>query len=126
MKLNLCLRPMVVLACAALLAATTFTARAQVPNGWSFAAWTSDVTSGIEGTNYTHAYSFASGTATTINGIRFTGIPGSEGTSPSVAGSFTTANYFHVLNGDGNNINSGGSAQLARDFVYGDGVNNQS
>ena len=126
MKLNLCLRPKVVLACAALLAATTFSASAQVPVGWSFAAWTSDITSGIEGTNYTHAYSFANATPTTINGIRFTGIPGSEGTSPSVAGSFTTANYFHVLNGDGNNINSGGSAQLARDFVYGDGVNNQS
>ncbi|MDB6033192.1 MAG: hypothetical protein JWM16_3530, partial [Verrucomicrobiales bacterium] len=118
-------RPHVALACVAILAGAALTARAQtIPNGWSSAAWTSDATSGVDGTKrYTHAYSFASGTATTINGIPFTG---KAGANPSVAGSFSTANYANVFGGDANNINAGGSSQLARDFVYGDGINDQS
>jgi hypothetical protein len=119
------LRANVALACAAILAAATFSARAQtIPNGWSFAAWTSDDTSGVDGTkHYTHAYNFGSSVGTTINAIPFTGRAGG---APSVAGSFSTANYANLFNGDANNINAGGSAQLARDFVYGDGVNDQS
>src|SRR6185503_4729010 len=125
MKLNLCLRPKVVLACAALSVATSFSASAQLPPaGWSFAAWTSDATSGVDGSKrYTHAYNFGNSVGSTINGILFTG---RAGVNPSVAGSFSTANYGNPFGGDANNINTGGSSQMARDFVYGDGVNNQS
>ncbi|HUR46515.1 MAG TPA: immunoglobulin domain-containing protein, partial [Candidatus Saccharimonadales bacterium] len=124
MKLTL-FRPHVALACVALLAAAVTPAKAQLPpSGWSSAAWTSDATSGVDGTKrYTHAYNFGSSVGTTINGIPFTGRAGG---APSVAGSFSTANYGNLFTGDGNNINAGGSSQLARDFVYGDGVNNQS
>src|ERR1043166_4675218 len=102
MKLNLCLRPNVVLACAALLAATTFSASAQLPPaGWSSAAWTSDATSGVDGSKrYTHAYNFNNAASTTINGIVFTG---KTGGNPSTAGSFSTANYGNTFANDANN-----------------------
>jgi hypothetical protein len=84
-------------------------------SGWSYAAWNDDATSGVDGSKtYTHAYSFGSGTATTINGINFTGIGGGN---PSVAGSFSTAGLPAVFNNDGNNV-TGGSRQLANDFLY--------
>ena len=66
-------------------------------SGWSFAAWTDDASSGVDGTKtYTHAYSFGSGTATAINGIAFTGISGGN---PAVPGSFSTVGLPAVFNG---------------------------
>src|SRR5207247_371101 len=51
-------------------------------SGWSYAAWSDDASSGVDGTKtYTHAYSFGSSAATTINGIAFSGIGGGN---PSV------------------------------------------
>src|SRR4051812_40001893 len=124
MKLNLCLRPMVVLACAALLAATTFTASAQLPpTGWSYAAWTSDATSGVDGTKtYTHAFNFASGVNAVINGITFAGT-GAATVSPS-GSSFSTVGLVSRFNNDPNNQSAGGSRTLANDFNYGGGGNN--
>jgi hypothetical protein len=88
-------------------------------SGWTYAAWTDDATSGVDGTkSYTHAYSFGSGAATTINGIAFTGIGGGN---PAVAGSFSTAGLPNVFNNDGNNVVDG-SRQLANDFLYGGAV----
>ena len=88
-------------------------------SGWSYASWTDDATSGVDGSkSYTHAYSFGSGTSTTINGISFTGIGGGN---PSVGGSFSTAGLPEVFNNDANNV-TGGSRQLANDFLYGGAV----
>jgi hypothetical protein len=118
---------MVVLACAALLAAATFSASAQLPPaGWSFAAWTSDATSGVDATkHYTHAFNLNNGSATTINGIVFAG---KTGGNPSVAGSFSMANYVNTFGNDSNPVTAagGGSSLLAHDFIYGDGVNDQT
>jgi len=88
-------------------------------SGWSYAAWTDDASSGVDGTKtYTHAYSFGSADPTTINGIDFTGIAGGN---PSAAGSFSTAGLPSVFNNDGNNVIEG-SRQLANDFLYGGAV----
>jgi hypothetical protein len=92
---------------------------APIDSGWSYAAWNDDATSGVDGSKtYVHAYSFGSGTATTINGVNFTGIGGGN---PSVAGSFSTAGLPNVFNNDGNNV-TGGSRQMANDFLYGGAV----
>jgi len=85
-------------------------------SAWSYAAWTDDATSGVDGTKtYTHAYNFGSATPTTINGVNFTGIGGGN---PAVAGSFSTAGLPNALNGDANNVIEG-SRQMANDFLYG-------
>jgi hypothetical protein len=85
-------------------------------SGWSYAAWTDDASSGVDGTKtYTHAYSFGSATPTTINGINFNGIGGGN---PSVAGSFSTAGLPNVFNNDANSVIEG-SRQVANDFLYG-------
>ena len=85
-------------------------------SGWSYAAWTDDATSGVDGTKtYTHAYSFGSATPTTINGINFTGVGGGN---PSQAGAFSTAGLPNIFNNDANNVIEG-SRQVANDFLYG-------
>jgi hypothetical protein len=92
-------------------------------SGWSYAAWTNDASSGVNGTKtYTHAYHFGANTVTNINGITFTGIAGAN---PS-ANTFSTTGLPNVYNNDTNtlstNLNSGGSAVLAHDFVWGGAV----
>ncbi len=83
-------------------------------SGWSFAAWNDDATSGVDGSKtYTHAYSFGSAVNTTINGILFTGI---GGVNPSGA-TFSTTGLGAAFVNDVNNL-TGGSDQLANDFVY--------
>ncbi len=86
---------------------------------WSVTAWTGDADSGIDPSYvYTHAYSFGSSGGTVINGIPFTGV---EGGNPKVADKFTTTYLGNVFANDANNI-TGGSAGMARDFVYGGNV----
>jgi len=89
-------------------------------SGWSYAAWNDDASSGVaDGRIYSHAYNFGSPDNPVINGISFTGRPGG---SPSISGSFSTSGLFDVFNNDVNNVTGdGGSRQLARDFVYGNG-----
>lgn len=83
-------------------------------SGWSYAEWLDDPTSGVDplGT-YTHAFSFGSAVNTTINGIVFTGVGGANPSSPL----FSTTGLGAVFNNDANNV-TGGSRQLANDFVY--------
>ena len=83
-------------------------------SGWSYAAWNDDATSGVDGSKvYTHAYSFGAAVDTVINGITFTGIGGGN---PATA-AFSTAGLPNVFGNDGNNV-TGGSRQLANDFLY--------
>jgi len=92
-------------------------------SGWSYAAWSSDATSGVDGSKtYTHAYNFGrSGAGTTINGIAFTGRAGAK---PSVGGSFSTTGLPNVLPFDDVNNVTGNSHVMATDFVYGGDGNN--
>ena len=92
-------------------------------SGWSYAAWTGDATSGVDGSKtYTHAYNFGrSGASTTINGIPFTG---RSGANPAVAGSFSTTGLPNVLPFDDVNHVTGASKVMATDFVYGGDGNN--
>jgi hypothetical protein len=84
---------------------------------WIATAWTDDASSGINGAlPYTHAYNLGAATGTTINGVNFTGVAGAN---PAAAGSFSTTGWTSPLADAANNINSGGSAVLADDFVYG-------
>jgi len=89
-------------------------------NGWSYAAWTGDADSGVDpNLNYTHAYNFGGGAApdTTINGLRFKGVVGAN---PVVANEFWIQGLGSAYGSDEpNNLNSGGSAALARRFIYG-------
>lgn len=83
-------------------------------SGWSYAAWTDDTTADVDAySTYTHAYSFGSGVNTTINDILFTGVGGGNPSGPT----FSTTGLPTVYNNDGNNV-TGGSRQLANDFVY--------
>jgi hypothetical protein len=88
-------------------------------NTWTIHPWTDNATSGInEGASYvyTHAYNLGSGGGAVINGVNFTGVGGAN---PAVVGSFATANFAGVFNGDVNNVvNEGGSRAIANDFVY--------
>ena len=84
-------------------------------SGWSYAAWSDDLTAGIDNTKtYTHAYNFGAAVNTTIESIPFTGVAGGN---PSVPGSFSTFGMPNVFNDDGNNL-AGGSRTLANDFLY--------
>jgi len=86
-------------------------------SGWSYAAWTGNADSGVDGTKtYTHAFNLNSTVDAVINGITFTNVPGAN---PAVAGSFSTANLVNGFPNDGNNLSDSGSRQLANDFVYG-------
>ena len=83
-------------------------------SGWSYAPWNNDATSGVDGTEtYTHAFSFGSTVNTTINGVLFTGVGGGNPSGPT----FSTTGLPHVFNDDANSI-TGGSRQLANDFLY--------
>ena len=85
-------------------------------SGWSYAAWTDDLTAGIDSSKtYTHAYSFGSATGTTIDSIPFTGVGGGN---PAVPNAFSTFGMPSVLPDDPNNL-AGGSRQLANSFLYG-------
>jgi hypothetical protein len=90
-------------------------------SGWSYAAWTSDATSGVDGSKtYSHAFNFNSSANAVINGITFTGRPGGN---PSDS-SFSVAGLPNTFANDGNNLASGGSRTMANDFIYGGGGNN--
>ncbi|HNQ87063.1 MAG TPA: immunoglobulin domain-containing protein [Verrucomicrobiota bacterium] len=88
---------------------------------WTAEQWTYDADSGVDETLalYTHAYNFATGEGTVINGVPFIGIPG---TSPGAQGlyGFSTTYLNYIYNNDGNNLtlNGDGGSVLARDFVY--------
>jgi hypothetical protein len=87
-------------------------------NGWSFAAWNDDATSGVDSSkNYTHAYNFGGGSApdVTINGITFKGIVGG---TPTVPNEFRASLGSAYSSDDANNI-TGNSATLSKRFVYG-------
>ena len=82
---------------------------------WEISNWDDDTTSGVDNQYvYTHAYSFGSTANPLINGILFTGVAGAN---PAVAGQFSVTHVGNVFNADANNI-TGGSANLAHDFVY--------
>ena len=86
---------------------------------WSWAAWNDDTSSDVDASrHYTHAYSFGSWGDTDINGVHFTGLAGGN---PSVAGELSTVGFPNIYLNDENFVrwNGGGSAVLARDFVYG-------
>jgi len=88
-------------------------------NGWSYAAWTGDTDAGVDGTRVTHAYNFGGGSApnTTINGALFTGYAVAN---PAIANEFSISGLGSAYGSDdANNINSGGSAVVARRFIYG-------
>ena len=83
-------------------------------SGWSYASWTDDASSGVDSSKvYTHAFSFGSAANTTINGIVFTGVAGGNPSKPT----FSTTGLPNVFANDPNNV-TGGSRQLANDFVY--------
>jgi hypothetical protein len=88
-------------------------------SGWSYAAWSNDLSSGLDGTKlYTHAYRFGTTGGATINGVAFTGIAGGNPANSGTNG-FSTAGLPHT-HGDTNNI-VGASQQLATNFLWGDG-----
>lgn len=91
-------------------------------SGWSYASWSSDATSGVDSTkNYTHAYSFGAGAATTpfsLNGVTFTRIPNID---PRVNYQLMTAGMGGQAT-DASNVpkgSGGGSAILGNQFVHG-------
>jgi hypothetical protein len=85
---------------------------------FSSAPWTDDASSGIDSRYvYTHAFNFGSGSATTINGVAFTGVGGGNPARPDV---FAVTGVPNVFNNDANNLPDGsGSRTLANDFIYG-------
>jgi hypothetical protein len=86
---------------------------------WSYAAWTNDASSGVDGSKfYTHALNFGSTSDTVINGVTFRGTTGGNPTFP---GYFTSAGFGSLFANDANLLtpNGDGSAILARDFLYG-------
>ena len=89
-------------------------------SGWTTNGWSDDATSGISsGLVYTHAFNLGTPLGTTINGVDFVGV---DGGSPAIAGSFSTTGWTTPIGGDDSNVltaSAGGSAELARRFVYG-------
>lgn len=86
---------------------------------WSFVPWTDDTASGVNPSrNYTHAFKFGGPADPTINGVRFKAL---AGPNPSVAGQFAVSGFPTVYYNDANflTVGGGGSALLARDFIYG-------
>jgi hypothetical protein len=82
---------------------------------WKSEEWTDDASSGVDNQFvYTHAYNFGTTASAVINGVPFTGV---GGINPAVSNKFSTAHLVNVFNNDANNI-TGGSAALAKDFVY--------
>lgn len=96
--------------------------------GWTVNPWNNDATSGINtgltaNRTYTHAINLGTTTGTVVNGVTFTGVGGAN---PAVAGSFSTSGLTGVFNNDTNNLTGagGGSAILARDFLFRTGNSN--
>ena len=84
-------------------------------NSWKTEPWNDDDTSGLDPSFlYTHAYNFGSGAGTTINGVAFVGV---AGTNPTVAGKFTSNGLTGIIAADPNNV-IGESRILADSFVY--------
>ncbi|HVY68652.1 MAG TPA: immunoglobulin domain-containing protein [Verrucomicrobiae bacterium] len=91
---------------------------AESNNRWKVDAWSDDSTSGVDSQYfYTHAYSFNTTANTTINGVLFKGVAGAN---PAISNVFTVAHVGSTYGGDDNTITTagGGSASLARDFIY--------
>ncbi len=86
-------------------------------SAWTYASWSDDASSGVDpSAKYTHAYNFGSTASPAIQGVRFTGV---GGTNPAVAGKFATTNLTGVFANDADNfIADAGSSLLGRDFVY--------
>jgi hypothetical protein len=94
-----------------------FQIAAVAPSKWTVTAWTGDGDSGvIPGLTYTHAYNLGTASSAVVNGVPLTGVAGG---SPAVPGSFSTTGWTAALADASNNLNSGGSATVADDFVYG-------
>jgi hypothetical protein len=87
---------------------------------WRATPWADDAGSGIDPARiYTHAYNLGSDLPTAINGVNFTPL---NATNPAVPGSFSTTGWTTVIGTDDVNqltAAGGGSAELARRFVYG-------
>jgi len=82
---------------------------------WKVDAWMDDTSSGVDSQYvYTHAYSFGTAASALINGVPFTGV---AGVNPAVSNKFSTAHFVNVFNNDANSV-TGGSAALAKDFIY--------
>ncbi len=88
---------------------------------WSFAPWTSDVSSGLNTNQTLWAHNFNTASNATVNGV--TVIPTGAGVvNPSVAGRFAISGVGSSFASDSNNLTSlggNGSAVLARDFIFG-------
>ena len=85
---------------------------------WTTSPWNNDASSGVDASyNYTHAYNFSSSTEARLNKIIFTPI---WAENPSVAGRFSAViGSGGQYAGDvGNNLTTGGSRNLANDFLY--------
>ena len=92
-------------------------------SGWSYANWSDDLSSGVDGLlNYTHAYSFGGSATTTdtmINGVTF---KARTGTNPGQPYEYGLAGFGSQYTGtDANAITDagGGSAALMKQFTYG-------
>ena len=71
-------------------------------DSWKTEPWNDDDTAGLDPSFlYTHAYNFGSGTGTTINGVAFVGV---AGTNPTVAGKFTSNGLTGIIAADPNNV----------------------
>ena len=87
---------------------------------WSFAVWTNDTSSGVDGTKvYTHAYALGAGAPginPVINGVNFLGVAGAN---PARPGQFASAG-FPAIHTAANTLtaNGGGSGQMGANFVY--------
>ncbi len=87
---------------------------------WAIEAWNYDEDSGVDSSYlYTHAYNLGSSASPTINGVTFTGVAGS---SPAVAGQFSTTYLGSGPVNDDYNYLTGNSATMGAYFVYGGNV----
>lgn len=96
----------------------TIAAAPAAPADWTVnAEWYDDDSSGVDPTyKYTHAYTFGTATATSINGIPFKAV---DGITPSETGKFMLTGMTATLVNDNNNALSGNSQGLTTTFVYG-------
>jgi hypothetical protein len=79
--------------------------------------WNDDATSGVNSAfTYTHAFDIGASANTTINGVVFNGT--GTGGNPSLAGSYSTTGLPNLFQGDVNNLLTGSSELLTRDFLY--------
>ena len=82
---------------------------------WNTEPWNDDATSGLDPSFlYTHAYNFGSAPRTTINGVAFVGV---AGTNPTVPERFTSNGLTGIIDDDAKQCH-GESRILANSFVY--------